>query len=67
MINSDKPDPVFKKFVKKCPRKKGYQPVGWRQRIKVHYVTKLSVATLAHDYSLSVNSENIRLIFHILL
>ena len=30
MLNSDKPDPVFKKFVEQCLRDKGYQPVGWR-------------------------------------
>ena len=30
MINSGKPDPVFKKFVEQCLRDKGYQPVGWR-------------------------------------
>ena len=30
MINSGKPDPVFKKFVDHCLRDKGYQPVGWR-------------------------------------
>jgi len=30
IINSDKPDPVFKKFVEQCLRDKGYQPVGWR-------------------------------------
>ena len=29
-LNSDKPDPVFKKFVEQCLRDKGYQPVGWR-------------------------------------
>ena len=30
MINSGKPDPVFKKFVDQCLRDQGYQPVGWR-------------------------------------
>ena len=30
MLNSGKPDPVFKKFVEQCLRDKGYQPVGWR-------------------------------------
>ena len=30
MINTGKPDPVFKKFVDQCLRDKGYQPVGWR-------------------------------------
>ena len=29
-LNSDKPDRVFKKFVEKCLRDKGYQPIGWR-------------------------------------
>ena len=29
-LNSDKPDPVFKRFVEKCLRDMGYQPVGWR-------------------------------------
>jgi len=30
MLNSGKPDPVFKKFVEQCLRDKGYQPIGWR-------------------------------------
>ena len=30
MLNSDKPDPVFMKFVERCLRDKGYQPIGWR-------------------------------------
>jgi uncharacterized protein YcfJ len=30
MLNSGKPDPVFKKFVDQCLRDKGYQPIGWR-------------------------------------
>ncbi len=30
MLNSDKPDKVFRKFVEKCLRDKGYDPVGWR-------------------------------------
>ena len=30
MINTGKPDPVFKKFVDQCLRDQGYQPVGWR-------------------------------------
>lgn len=29
-LNSGKPDPVFKNFVEKCLRDKGYQPIGWR-------------------------------------
>jgi len=30
MLNSGKPDQVFKKFVEQCLRDKGYQPIGWR-------------------------------------
>ena len=30
MLNSGKPDPVFKRFVEQCLRDKGYQPIGWR-------------------------------------
>ena len=30
MVNSDKPDQVFRRFVEKCLRDKGYDPVGWR-------------------------------------
>jgi hypothetical protein len=30
VINSDKPDSLFKNFVEQCLRDKGYQPVGWR-------------------------------------
>ena len=30
MLNSGKPDQVFKKFVEQCLRNKGYQPIGWR-------------------------------------
>ncbi len=30
VIDSGKPDPVFKNFVDQCLRDKGYQPVGWR-------------------------------------
>ncbi len=30
MLNSGKPDSVFKKFVDQCLRDKGYQPIGWR-------------------------------------
>jgi len=29
IINSDKPDQVFKRFVEKCLRDKGYEPIGW--------------------------------------
>ena len=30
MLNSGKPNLVFKKFVEQCLRDKGYQPIGWR-------------------------------------
>ncbi len=30
IINSGKPGPVYKKFVDRCLREKGYQPIGWR-------------------------------------
>ena len=30
IVNSDKPDQVFRRFVEKCLRDKGYHPVGWR-------------------------------------
>ena len=30
MLNSGKPDQVFKKFVEQCLRDRGYQPIGWR-------------------------------------
>ena len=30
VLDSGKPDPVFKNFVDQCLRDKGYQPVGWR-------------------------------------
>jgi uncharacterized protein YcfJ len=30
VLKSDKPDPVFKRFVEQCLRDKGYQPIGWR-------------------------------------
>ena len=30
MIRSGKPDPVFKRFVEKCLRDKGYSPIGWQ-------------------------------------
>ncbi len=29
-LRSDEPDPVFKKFVERCLRDKGYEPIGWR-------------------------------------
>ncbi|MDJ0723209.1 MAG: cell envelope biogenesis protein OmpA [Desulfobacterales bacterium] len=30
MLNSGKPDQVFRAFVEKCLRDKGYAPIGWR-------------------------------------
>ncbi|TET65202.1 MAG: hypothetical protein E3J56_16095 [Candidatus Aminicenantes bacterium] len=29
-IDSDKPDPIFRQFVERCLREKGYEPIGWR-------------------------------------
>ena len=29
-IRSGDPDPVFKRFVEKCLRDKGYHPIGWK-------------------------------------
>jgi hypothetical protein len=29
-INSNEPDPVFRNFVERCLREKGYDPIGWR-------------------------------------
>jgi len=29
-LSSDEKDPVFKQFVDKCLREKGYEPIGWR-------------------------------------
>lgn len=29
-IKSDEPDAVFKSFVDRCLREKGYEPIGWR-------------------------------------
>jgi outer membrane lipoprotein SlyB len=29
-LRSGDPDPVFKRFVEKCLRDKGYEPIGWR-------------------------------------
>jgi hypothetical protein len=29
-LKSDEPDPVFKSFVDRCLREKGYEPIGWR-------------------------------------
>jgi hypothetical protein len=30
MIDSGEPDPIFRSFVEKCLREKGYETVGWR-------------------------------------
>ena len=30
LFSSREPDPVFRRFVEKCLRKKGYEPIGWR-------------------------------------
>ncbi len=30
LFSSREPDPVFRRFVEKCLRKKGHEPVGWR-------------------------------------
>jgi hypothetical protein len=30
ILRSGDPDPVFKKFVEKCLRDRGYEPIGWR-------------------------------------
>ena len=30
VIRSGDPDPTFRRFVEKCLRDKGYEPVGWR-------------------------------------
>ncbi len=30
MIDSGEPDPLFRSFVEKCLREKGYETVGWR-------------------------------------
>jgi hypothetical protein len=30
IITSDEPAPVFRKFVEKCLRDKGYAPIGWK-------------------------------------
>jgi hypothetical protein len=29
-LKSDEKDPVFKQFVDRCLREKGYEPIGWR-------------------------------------
>jgi hypothetical protein len=28
-LRSKKPDPVFRRFVERCLREKGYEPIGW--------------------------------------
>jgi hypothetical protein len=30
VIHSGKPDPVFRRFVERCLRERGYEPIGWR-------------------------------------
>ena len=30
LFRSREPDPVFRRFVEKCLREKGYEPVGWK-------------------------------------
>jgi len=30
IIRSGEPDPVFRRFVEKCLREKGYEPIGWK-------------------------------------
>ena len=30
VIRSGDPDPVYQRFVEKCLRDKGYEPIGWR-------------------------------------
>ena len=29
LLRSNNPDPVFRRFVETCLRKKGYEPIGW--------------------------------------
>jgi hypothetical protein len=29
-LKSGDPDPVFKNFVNRCLKEKGYDPIGWR-------------------------------------
>ena len=29
LLRSNKPDPVFRSFVERCLREKGYEPIGW--------------------------------------
>jgi len=30
IIRSGEPDPVFRRFVERCLREKGYEPIGWK-------------------------------------
>jgi len=30
VLDSSEPDPVFRRFVEKCLRDKGYEPIGWK-------------------------------------
>jgi hypothetical protein len=30
VLDSGDPDPVFRRFVEKCLRERGYEPAGWR-------------------------------------
>jgi hypothetical protein len=30
LLRSREPDPVFRRFVEKCLRDKGYEPIGWK-------------------------------------
>lgn len=30
LIRSGEPNPMFKRFVEKCLREKGYEPIGWK-------------------------------------
>jgi hypothetical protein len=30
LLRSREPEPVFRRFVEKCLREKGYEPIGWR-------------------------------------
>jgi len=30
VIHAGDPDPTFRRFVEKCLRDKGYEPIGWR-------------------------------------
>ena len=30
IIRSDEPDPTYRRFVERCLREKGYEPIGWR-------------------------------------